>query len=490
LMIIWVVGALLIRILRETLTQNLFRSTSRYGRRIYQLSRLAVLYALGGFAVIHGTAAFQIRPDVIALLKFALSVSIVVMLFLFHLKKTALMSLLPDLPYRTYQGFIRFLNRFYYPLVFFAVVAALLWCIGYRQLGWHVLGKLWVSGVAYIFIMLVYHKMRGWLEKWYGAKDASDEAARFFFRSLRSMLVYATALATVGIVFNLLGLMDLIQRLFSFSVMRLGTTQLTLWLIIKAVIILLAFVYAARLLQSYLDYKIYPSLGIDAGLAYALDTTLKYTFIVIGVLIALKVVGLDLRFLLVFAGAAGIGIGLGLQHLAANIISGFTIIFGGKIRKGDWIEVENKLAVVTDIYLRATKVKTRDNIEYIVPNSNLISNTIVNYSLASPLIRIDLPVGVSYSADPRRVKNILMAVAEKEPMVSKLHEPIVRFIEYGDSSINFELLIWIDVRETPRRSVRSALYFEIFEAFKKNGIEIPFPQRDLHIRSSDVALPS
>jgi small-conductance mechanosensitive channel len=142
--------------------------------------------------------------------------------------------------------------------------------------------------------------------------------------------------------------------------------------------------------------------------------------------------------------------------------------------------------MVTDIYLRATKVRNRDNIEYLVPNSNLISNTIVNYSLSSPMIRIDLPVGVSYRSDPREVKKILLEVAEKEPMVSKFQKPMVRFIEYGDSSINFELLIWIDVRVTPRRNVRSVLYFEIFEEFRKAGIEIPFPQRDIHIRSSDV----
>jgi small-conductance mechanosensitive channel len=222
---------------------------------------------------------------------------------------------------------------------------------------------------------------------------------------------------------------------------------------------------------------------------FILPWEFKYTFIAIGVLISLKVVGLDLRFLLVFAGAAGIGIGLGLQHIAANIISGFTIIFGGKIRKGDWLEVEKGLGVVTDIYLRATKVRTRDNIEYLIPNSNLISSTIVNYSLSSPMIRIDLPVGVSYRSDPQQVKKILLEVAEKEPMVSKYQKPEVRFSEYGDSSINFNLLIWIDVRVTPRRAVRSALYFTIFEELKKAGIEIPFPQRDIHVRSSEVQRP-
>jgi small-conductance mechanosensitive channel len=138
---------------------------------------------------------------------------------------------------------------------------------------------------------------------------------------------------------------------------------------------------------------------------------------------------------------------------------------------------------VTDIYLRATKVRTRDNIEYLVPNSNIIANTMVNYTLSSPLIRIELPVGVSYKADPRLVEKILLAAAENEPLVDKTHRPAVRFVQYADNSINFELLVWIDVRKTPRRRIRSNLYFVIFEKLAKAGIEIPFPQRDVHIYS-------
>jgi small-conductance mechanosensitive channel len=170
--------------------------------------------------------------------------------------------------------------------------------------------------------------------------------------------------------------------------------------------------------------------------------------------------------------------------MAANMISGFVLIFGGKIRKGDWIEVSGTIGTVTDIYVRATKVRTRDNIEYLIPNSDFISGTVVNYSLSSPMIRIDLPVGVSYGADPSEVEKILLTVAEQEPLVSKETPPAVRFVEYGDSSINFELLIWIDVRKTARRLVRSALYFAIFEELRKANIEIPFPQRDIHIRST------
>ena len=277
----------------------------------------------------------------------------------------------------------------------------------------------------------------------------------------------------------------------SIPVLVLAGATITFWTIVSVVVILMAFFYASRLLRAYLDYRVYPQLGIDQGLGYVLNTLLNYVFLGIGLLISLRLVGLDLRLLLVFAGAVGIGVGLGLQSLAANIISGFIIIFGGKVRKGDWIEVGGTLGEVTDIYLGTAKIRTRDNVEYLIPNAQLVTSTIINYSLSSAFIRMDLAVGVSYSADPRQVEKILVDAAARDPLVSDYRTPSVRFVGYGDNSINFELLFWIDVRHTARRLVRSNLYFAVFEALQAAGIEIPFPQRDLHIRSGlDMAKPT
>jgi small-conductance mechanosensitive channel len=139
--------------------------------------------------------------------------------------------------------------------------------------------------------------------------------------------------------------------------------------------------------------------------------------------------------------------------------------------------------VVTDIFLRATRVRTRDNVEYLIPNADFVSSTIVNFTLSSAMIRIAIPVGVSYDADPHRVRDILLACARNEPLAGQFKAPQVRFTSYGESSIDFELLIWIDARKVARRRIRSRLYFAIFAALKEAGIEIPFPQRDLHLRS-------
>jgi small-conductance mechanosensitive channel len=480
---LWVAGALLLMLLKESLTGNLFKVTEQYGRTIYRWARLALLYAIFGIAAYWATEAFEIREDVLSLLRFAISVSITAVLLILFLNKKAFMSLLPELPIPSYMSFRRFLEKYYFPLLIVSFLAALLWCFGYRALGRLILVKIWFTGIAFVFIMFLYHTLRRYLDTWFQRLDRTDEDARGFVGALRSILKYATFLAVLIIVLNLLGLLYPMQRMMSFPIFQLGDTTITFWLIIIAILILLSIVYASRLVQAYFDYKIYPSFGIDPGLGYAINTVIKFTSLGIGCLIALNILGINLRFLLVFAGAIGVGVGLGLQNMAANVISGFTIIFGGKIRKGDWIEVEAMMGEVTDIYLRATKVRTRDNIEYLVPNSNIISNTTVNYSLSSPLIRIELPVGVSYNADPHQVEKILLSAAENEPLVDKIHRPAVRFVEYADSSINFELLVWIDVRKTPRRKVRSNLYFVIFEELAKAGIKIPFPQRDVHIRS-------
>ena len=480
---LWAAGALLLRLLKESLTQNLFKVPEHYGWTIYRWARLALLYAIFGIAVYWATEAFEIREDVLSLLRFAISVSITMVLLILFLNKKAFMSLLPELPIPSYMNFRRFLEKYYFPVLIVSFLAALLWCFGYRALGRLILVKIWFTGVAFVFIMFLYHSLGRYLDTWYQRLDRTDEDALGLIGALRSILKYTTFLAVLIIVLNLLGLLYPLQRMMSFPIFHLGDTIITFWLIVIAILILLAIVYASRLVQAYFDYRIYPTFGIDPGLGYAINTVIKFTFLGIGCLIALNILGINLRFLLVFAGAIGVGVGLGLQNMAANVISGFTIIFGGKIRKGDWIEVEAMMGEVTDIYLRATKVRTRDNIEYLVPNSNIISNTMVNYSLSSPLIRIELPVGVSYNADPHKVEKILLSAAENEPLVDKIHKPAVRFVEYADSSINFELLVWIDVRKTPRRKVRSNLYFVIFEELAKAGIEIPFPQRDVHIRS-------
>jgi small-conductance mechanosensitive channel len=278
-----------------------------------------------------------------------------------------------------------------------------------------------------------------------------------------------------------------LRRVISFPLAFIGGQPISFWTLIKVGLLFTGFVFGSGLLRAYLDYQIYPLLGVDEGLGYSINIFLSYLIIIIAVLMSLTVIGIDIRTLMVFAGAVGIGIGLGLQKTAANLISGFILIFGRKIRKGDWLKVGDTVGSVRHISLSATTVWTRDNIEYIIPNTNLITGIIVNYTLTSPEIRIHLRLRASYRAAPQEVENILMAVAEKNEQILKKHQPQVWFTEFAASSINFELLVWIDIRKWSEEDVRSQLYYEIFAALARAGIEIPFPQRDIHVRSGSVS---
>ena len=483
LLMLWALGALIMNLLREALTQDLLPIQDESGRSIFRVGRIVLLYILFSMAVILSAEAFEIPGDFLALLKFILSLSIVFVALLLLLKKKSILGILPELPYRSYEIFTRGLARFYFPAMFLTFLTGILWCVGYQALCRTLWVKTWAVAGAFMGIMLAYHLLQGWLKKWLARKGSTDEQARTVYQAVRSLLLYATVTAIFLVTFELLGLLQPVQRVLSFPVMRVGQAPLSLWTLLRAALILLAFVFISRLIRSWLDYKIYPSIGVDEGLAYAINTFISYLLVVVGALFALRAVGIDLRVLMVFAGAVGIGLGLGLQNMASNLISGISLVFGRRIRKGDWIQVGDTLGAVLEVSLRATKVRTRDNVEYLIPNAELTSNTIVNYTLSDPTIRIHVPVGVSYSADPKAVERILIEVAKACLSLSRERRPEVWFTEYGDSSINFELLVWIDVRRVGENQVRSQLYYPIFEALAAAGIEIPFPQRDLHLRS-------
>jgi len=480
---LWFGATLISRTFRKLLTNRDASSAAlSRGPTIYKWIRVIVLYSATVLALYWLVEIFETRKDVTALLSFFVALSITIFLLLPVLKKNVIMSVMPRLENPIYENLCKVVRFFYYPIVLVTLSGALLWTFGYDDLGLMILKRIWTTALAVIAIVLAHHILTVLLRRWMRTIETGNDYAHKFAKNLKSILLFVTVLALFVTVLNLLGLLNPLQRLLSIPLMQVGDSVIRLWTIMKAIIIVTSFYYAAILLQSYMDYKVYPTLGVDHGLGFVINTTFKYLIIGIAVIIALNMIGIDLKVLLVFAGAIGIGIGLGLQSVASNVISGFIIIFGRKIRRGDWIEVDGRLGHVSDIYLRATKMKSRDDVEYLVPNANLISNTIVNYSFSSPLIRIHLPVGVSYKSDPEKVREILMNVAENNELMSKEKKPLVRFMEYADSSLNFELLVWINVRETPKEDAMSSLYFTIFEEFKKHGIEIPFPQRDIHMK--------
>ncbi len=481
---LWVIAALVLNVLRELLVGTYSRIPLAYGRTIHKWTRALVLYIVVWTALFWAADALGANRAIIALLRFLVSLSVVCSVLLLVPKKRAFLSLLPSLPYRSYQLALKALDRFYLPVVLLTFLSGLLWCVGYHRFCTWLWGKTWAVAGTFLGIIIVYHLLQTGLDRWAERRDSTHESVGRLYRAIKALLLYAVIIVTVLLVLDLLEILPWVRKILSLPLLKVGTTPLSVWTIVKGVIVLVAFLYGSRLLRAYLEYKVYPALKVETGLAYAISMCVNYALVTTGVVCSLLVVGVDVRMLAVFAGALGVGLGFGLQHIVANIVSGLIIIFGGTIRKGDIIRVGDATGVVQEIGLRATLVRTFDFLEYLVPNAEFITGTVVNYTLSSPLTRLQIPVGVSYSADPEVVTHILLAQALAHPRVDTRNKPEVWFDSYGESSLNFVLLVWIDIRLTNAKQVRSELYHAIFRAFRDAGIEIPFPQRDIHIRSS------
>jgi len=350
LLILWAIGAVLLHLLGELLLRDLFRVDQKYGRTLFNISRVVILYILLAVGIVWAAETFHMRQDVQAFIRFIISLSIVCALIPLLLKKQALLSLLPELPYRTYQNLISALDRYYFPVIFFTFLTGLMWCFGYHRFATTLWTKKWAVAGSFVLIMIGYHILSGLLNRWVDKKDVEDEEAKFLFGALRSLLLYITGLAAVLVALHLLGLLRPLQDILSLPILTIGETSLSVWILGKALILLIAILYVTRLLQAYLTYKVYPPLGIESGLAYVLNTFLKYTGLILGLLFSLAAVGIDFRIFMVFAGAVGIGLGLGMQTIAASLISGYSLIFGRKLRKDDWIQVGETRGVVTDIF--------------------------------------------------------------------------------------------------------------------------------------------
>lgn len=268
------------------------------------------------------------------------------------------------------------------------------------------------------------------------------------------------------------------MRLFS-----MGDSTLTLGLMLTLIFsIVLLFVFS-EWIKKLLVNKILIKYSIGPGTRQSVATIVKYIIIIAGLFSILQTNGIDLSAFGILAGAVGVGIGFGLQNITNNFISGLIILFEQPIKVGDRIEVGDISGDVILISARATTIVTNDNISVIIPNSQFIDSQVINWSHNDSKIRFNFPVGVSYKENPEKIKKILVEVAQANKGVLKNPEPDVLFDEFGDSSLNFYLRVWSSEFINKPKVLKSQLYYEIFRRFSEEGIEIPFPQRDLHIVS-------
>lgn len=247
-------------------------------------------------------------------------------------------------------------------------------------------------------------------------------------------------------------------------------------------IILVCFIISA-IIQKVLLGRFIKRFKIQSGVAYSISQVLHYLILLVGIMLAIEFIGFSLASLLVIFGFLSVGIGFGLQNVTSNFISGLIILFERPISVGDFITVDDLSGTVVAIKMRSSIINTRDAISIIVPNSQLIQNKVVNWSHGGTDIRLHAQVGVAYGTDERKVVETLMSVANKHPEVLKRPAPEVRLLGFGDSALNFDLLIWTDHPEN-QFLIHSQINFMILEAFREKDIRIPFPQRDLHLQMS------
>lgn len=267
------------------------------------------------------------------------------------------------------------------------------------------------------------------------------------------------------------------------KLLMLGETKLTIGLFVAMTLSIVLLFVVSEIARKFLANKILARYNLDPGIRQSIATIFKYIFIIFGLVTILQNSNVDLSALGILAGAIGVGIGFGLQNITNNFISGLIILIERPIKVGDRIEVDDVNGDVIKISARSTTVLTNDNISIILPNSRFIDNPVINWSHNNRNIRFNIPVGVSYKEDPEKIKRILMEVVKNNAGVLKYPEPDVLFEQYNDSSIDFNLRIWTSEYTSKPKVLKSQLYYSIFAKFREEQVEIPFPQRDLHIRS-------
>ena len=287
------------------------------------------------------------------------------------------------------------------------------------------------------------------------------------------------------VINTILSLLTDISQLSQIAVISLFDSPVTLGAIFVITLGIYFWVIGASIVEQLFLYLVFLLTGQKTGAARAISIIIRYFLIGIGIILLFGYVGFNPTALAAISGGLSVGVGFGLKEIIGNFVSGIGLLFEGSLRPGDMVEVEGEATTVEKVSIRATTVRTFDNVEKIVPNQTFFTSTVTTLTGTDPIVRVLVPVGVSYNCDPEKVIDILLDVAQQHDQVQTNPKPFVQLMGYGDSSVDFRLAVFIN-NPAIRFTVRSDLYRAIWKAFAAHKIEIPFPQRDLHIRSDNT----
>jgi small-conductance mechanosensitive channel len=308
-----------------------------------------------------------------------------------------------------------------------------------------------------------------------------SEALKAWERTAAWLIWGIVALHVTGLSPRIRGAMEALS-------FQSGSYRFSLWLLFQAALVIMAALIAALGIARLIETKVMGFTQINLSLRMALAKGIRTVILIVAVLVALPALGIDLTVLSVFGGALGVGIGFGLQKIASNYISGFIILLDRSVRIGDLVTVDNRYGEVSQINTRFTLLKALDGTESIVPNETLISQTVVNHSLTRPDVRITLSIQVSYDTDLELAESLMLEAARGQSRV--IHdvpdnEARVYLKEFADNGVLLELAVWIRDASAGQNNLRSDINWAIWRRFKAAGIEIPFPQRVVHMALTD-----
>lgn len=387
--------------------------------------------------------------------------------------------------------------RFWMPRqLFFVFMAAGVFIISANLLGYaalaHYIFDLFIKGFTFgAFLLILRALVRPSISRldalWQPHKDdthENEERLLYFWLCLSFdlFLVFFSLPVWAGILgFAWEDIKDSAVR--AFFGFKIGEFTLSFANMAIAVVAFLVLLFLTRLVQQVLGKKILPKTHMEGAVQQSLVQITGYIGLSVAFMAAISAVGVDMSNIALIAGALSVGIGFGLQSIVSNFVSGLILLFERPIKVGDWVIVDSGQGVVKKISVRATEIETFDRTSIIVPNSELISSSVKNWTYKDMIGRAIIPIGVSYDSDPRLVYDLLLACAQNHPGVVRYPEPTVVFKDFGDSALLFELRVFLrNIRDV--FDVCNGIRFEIWDKFKEHHIEIPFPQSDIHIRSA------
>ena len=348
----------------------------------------------------------------------------------------------------------------------------------------------WILVVVLLSLALVVMRSLTWPSRTYLISIALSLAFAWLAISVLSRIIRNRAVARmvaivvwIYIAAFILGITDDAAAFLDSVGFSVGAVRITALLLIKAVVVLGVTLWLAVAIGSFLENRIQRSEELTPSLRVLIGKLLKISLIVLAAVVAMSGLGIDLTAFTIFSGAVGVGIGFGLQKVVSNFISGIIILMDRSIKPGDTISLGETFGWIRELRARFVSVVTRDGREYLIPNEDFITREVINWSFSNELVRLDVEFGVSYDSDPHQVSELAIEAARGVDRVDPSRDPVCWMTGFGDSSLDFILRFWIRDPQNGLANIRGKVLLALWDAFKANAIAIPFPHREVIMKT-------